>query len=114
MTRRGRQSAISRRAALGVIGAGGGALISFACAPARVSVGAPTLTTVGPTAGSAPGAPKIGGTLRWGVPDAIVTLDGHFQSQGSDSIGLVFDQLTIYDDKLQPQPMLAESWDFSD
>ena len=57
--------------------------------------------------------PQKGGTLRWGVPDAIVTLDGHFQSQGSDSIGLVFDQLTTYDDKLTPQPMLAESWDIS-
>src|SRR5215472_11588087 len=102
MTRQGRQPVMSRRAALVMIGAGGGALISFACAPARVSVGAPTAATVASTSAAA-AAPKPGGTLRWGVPDAIVTLDGHFQSQGSDSIGLVFDQLTIYDDKLQPQ-----------
>jgi peptide/nickel transport system substrate-binding protein len=57
--------------------------------------------------------PRKGGTLRWGVPDAIVTLDGHFQSQGADSIGLVFDQLTSYDDKLNARPMLAESWEIS-
>ena len=59
------------------------------------------------------GAAEDGRHLRWGVPDAIVTLDGHFQSQGSDSIALVYDHLTAYDDKLKPQPMLAESWDIS-
>jgi peptide/nickel transport system substrate-binding protein len=26
---------------------------------------------------------------------------------------LVFDRLTAYDQNLQPQPMLAETWDFS-
>ena len=30
-----------------------------------------------------------------------------------DSLWLAFDHLTIYDQKLQPQPMLAESWDLS-
>ena len=30
-----------------------------------------------------------------------------------DTLWQVFDHLTIYDQKLQPQPMLAESWDLS-
>ena len=30
-----------------------------------------------------------------------------------ESSWLVFDRLTAYDAKLKPQPMLAESWDFS-
>jgi peptide/nickel transport system substrate-binding protein len=74
----------------------------------------PATLAAQPTSTSGPQSqsqPTKGGTLRWGVPDAIVTLDGHFQSQGADSIGLVFDQLTGYDDKLTPQPMLADSWD---
>jgi peptide/nickel transport system substrate-binding protein len=105
---------VSRRALLRAIAGGVGAVFVAACGSTSTSSGAPTSA---PTSGSvsaqaaATSQPRTGGTLRWGVPDAIVNLDGHFQSQGSDSIALVFDQLTSYDDKLQPQPQLAESWD---
>jgi peptide/nickel transport system substrate-binding protein len=30
-----------------------------------------------------------------------------------ESIGSVYEKLTAYDDSLKPQPLLAESWDFS-
>jgi peptide/nickel transport system substrate-binding protein len=101
-----------RRDLLRVIASGAGLALFAACAAPGGPAIAPAATVVGqPT--SQTQQPKHGGTLRWGVPDAIVTLDGHFQSQGADSIGLVFDQLTTYDDKLEPRPMLAESWDIN-
>ena len=31
-----------------------------------------------------------------------------------ETVWLIYDRLTSYDLKLQPQPMLAESWDVSD
>jgi peptide/nickel transport system substrate-binding protein len=102
-----------RRDVLRLAASGAGVGLIVACgvaapsAPAGVSATQVSQTT---PVSQAP-QPKKGGTLRWGVPDAIVTLDGHFQSQGADSIGLVFDQLTTYNDKLEPQPMLAENWD---
>jgi peptide/nickel transport system substrate-binding protein len=59
--------------------------------------------------------PKTGGTLRMGLPGDLATLDGHLTQglTGFDTLWQVFDRLTAYDSKLQPQPMLAESWDLS-
>ena len=59
-------------------------------------------------------APKVGGTLKIGIPNDIPNLDPHFSSPyGFDTIWQVYDRLAQYDDKLQPQPRLAESWDIS-
>ena len=44
----------------------------------------------------------------------LVSLDGHQPSPTSAStVHQVYDRLTEYDSKIVPQPMLAESWDFS-
>jgi peptide/nickel transport system substrate-binding protein len=42
----------------------------------------------------------------------IARLDGHLTT-AADTTWIPFDRLTAYDDKLQPRPMLAESWDIS-
>jgi peptide/nickel transport system substrate-binding protein len=52
-----------------------------------------------------------GGSLRLGIPTDITGLDGHLiAAPATDTLWQVFDRLTVYDAKLQPQPMLAESW----
>jgi peptide/nickel transport system substrate-binding protein len=77
--------------------------------PAAARVAA---TTVPAAAPSRPGQPTAGRTLRIGTVGDLVSLDGHLHS-GNTSIWFVYDRLSAYDDKLQPQPMLAESWDIS-
>ena len=65
-----------------------------------------------PAAAAAP--PRTGGTLRVAIPADITSLDGHISSSNlSVTTGNIFDRLVAYDVKLQPQPMLAESWDVS-
>lgn len=69
-----------------------------------------------PTAPPAAAQPKPGGTLK-----IITSTD--FGARGLDPWGIsptsfdtlwnVYDPLTRYDEKLQPQPMLAESWEVS-
>ena len=83
---------------------------------------APAATTApaaAPTAAPAPAAaakpaaqPKSGGTLRVGQVGDIPRLDGQLVS-AVDTTWMAFDRLSAYDEKLQPQPMLAESWDVS-
>ena len=58
--------------------------------------------------------PKTGGTLRTGMVGDIVTVDGIlWQPNNSATVGMCYDALITYDDNLQPQPRLAESWDLS-
>jgi peptide/nickel transport system substrate-binding protein len=75
----------------------------------------PTVAVTSPTSApvsAAAGQPKTGGTLRVGVPTDIVTLDPVVRGGAPyESTWLTFDRLVTYDDKLQPLPMLAESWD---
>ena len=60
------------------------------------------------------GAPNHGGTLRLGVPTDITGLDGHLiAAPATDTLWQVFDRLTIYNARLEPQPMLAESWELN-
>jgi peptide/nickel transport system substrate-binding protein len=55
---------------------------------------------------------KTGGTLRTGLLADISSLDGHLlQGPDNNTTWLALDRLTQYNDQLQPQPMLAESWD---
>ncbi len=65
-----------------------------------------------PTA-SAGAPPRAGGQLRSGQIGDIVTLDPHFLQPSSESVWLSYDRLTAYDQNLEPQPMLAESWELS-
>jgi peptide/nickel transport system substrate-binding protein len=98
---------MTRRSALRVLACGAG-IVAAACAPA-----APTVTT---TLTPAPKANtgRTGGILRLAIPADITSLDGHISSSAlSTTTGNIFDRLVAYDLKLQPQPMLAESWDVS-
>ncbi|HEU0169732.1 MAG TPA: ABC transporter substrate-binding protein [Chloroflexota bacterium] len=92
---------------------------------APASAGASTAASAPAAAGSAAGtsaaaiakpatssAPRPGGTLRVGIPADIASLDGIVRGS-YDSVWLVYDRLVTYDEKLKPQPMLAESWDLN-
>lgn len=59
--------------------------------------------------------PKPGGSLRTAVVgDSVISLDPHFLGPGNLSVTwLAFDRLLSYDDNLQPQAELAESWELS-
>jgi peptide/nickel transport system substrate-binding protein len=49
-----------------------------------------------------------------GLASDLTRLDGHFSTPGGNSsIWQAYDMLVSYDEKLQPQPELAESWDVS-
>jgi peptide/nickel transport system substrate-binding protein len=84
---------------------------------ASIAVSAPKPTAPAPTPAapvSGAGQPRRGGTARYSIQADLSSIDGHVRTPGAvDSLWLVFDHLTIYDQKLQPQPMLAESWDLS-
>jgi peptide/nickel transport system substrate-binding protein len=84
-------------------------------APQATQAAQPTVAVTSPTSApvsAAAAQPKTGGTLRVGVPTDIVTLDPVVRGGAPyESTWLTFDRLVTYDDKLQPLPMLAESWD---
>lgn len=115
---------LNRRALLKMLASGAGMAVLAACGTAQPSPttgGQPgnspsgeasSPRASGPANGSA--QPKPGGTLRLGFAADVGNLDGHVASPVAyETVWLAFDRLTAYDDKLQPQPMLAESWDLS-
>jgi peptide/nickel transport system substrate-binding protein len=85
-----------------------------ASAAATVTVaGVPTAAATAAGKPAAADQPKTGGTLRIADMD-LPKLDGHLIYTNGINISWVpYDRLTQYDDKLQPQPMLAESFDVS-
>jgi peptide/nickel transport system substrate-binding protein len=116
----------TRRSALRLLVSGAGLGLLVACgpsAPASSATSAPAqaptsaaqpATAVGTTTTSAGTQPKAGGSLRFGLSGDLTSLDPHVIVPGGfDTLWQVYDRLTAYDDKLQPQPMLAESWDLS-
>jgi peptide/nickel transport system substrate-binding protein len=116
--------ALSRRTLLQALSLGAGTALLAACGssaqPATVSTssaGAPTPAAAGstPTAAAKPVAqPKSGGTLRAAIAGELTSLDGQQNLPGiTATVGNAYEGLTRYDDKLQPQPILAESWDVS-
>ena len=51
---------------------------------------------------------------EYSIQADLSSIDGHVRTPGvMDSLWLAFDRLTQYDGQLQPQPMLAESWDLT-
>ena len=104
---------LSRRSSLRMLMLGAVSLTAAACgarAPSEIfaPVSAPT-----PTSGAVAGAPKRGGVLRQGYSADVTGLDPQLRV-GNDVVWLgVFDRLTAYDEKLQPTPLLAESWEFN-
>ena len=130
---------VSRRAFLSIFGASTGAIVLAACdgaaapsvpAPTAASAGKPAATTpvaaAQPTTGAAQpttaaqptaaGAaqPKSGGTLQAAKLGDVANLDGHYWSPaGGLHVWLSYDTLARYDQNLEPQPQLAESWNVS-
>jgi peptide/nickel transport system substrate-binding protein len=115
---------LSRRRALAIVGAGFGAVVLAACkpsteapGPALSTVSSPTQTSIGvssPTLTST-GAPKAGGRLRFAM---ATDLDQGVEAARlgnayTPSVFMMFDTLTAYDAQRKPQPLLAESWDWS-
>jgi peptide/nickel transport system substrate-binding protein len=77
-------------------------------APTSVAATAPTQPASQPAAAQ----PRMGGTLRVGIPTDIATLDGHLSSSLlSITHSMAYDRLVAYDVKATPRPRLAESWD---
>jgi len=117
---------MTRRQALTWLTSTTGVAVIAACSPApqataptsvSVSTPAPVPTTGGTTAQASAtqattGQPKRGGTLRMGQVSDITRLDGQLVAS-PDTTWIPYDRLTVYDANLQPQPMLAESWEFS-
>src|SRR5438309_9349971 len=118
-----RTRGVSRRTALQLLLSGSGLAVLTACgASPQVGggVAAPQPTSGGASVALAPAPatpavqPKSGGTLRVALPTEIPNVDPHGNSPNAyDTLWLAFDRLTAYDAKLQPQPMLAESWEVS-
>ena len=118
-----RHARLDRRVALKLLALGGGAALLGACsAPAPASSPAATNASTGTapastgtspasTATAAPASqPRSGGTLRAGTLGDLPTLDGSWVA-GANTTAHIYDRLVEYDPKLNPIPMLAESWD---
>jgi peptide/nickel transport system substrate-binding protein len=103
---------ISRRLALKLVASSSGAVLVAACSS---PVPQAAVTQIAPTAATtqqAAAAPRSGGTLRIGLAAEPANVDGHIRTPGSDlTYWLAFDRLIDYDQKAQPQPELAESWE---
>src|SRR5919199_779464 len=112
---------LSRREALSVIGSGLAVGLVAACTPAAPQTIPPA--TAQPTAASSTSAaaaptasveqPRPGGTLLFGTPADLLTLDGQDFSSGGEGVLGVWDRLLEQDEKLVPQPRLAEFFDWS-
>src|SRR5579884_607569 len=116
---------LSRRAFVASLASGtavlGGLALAASCGPiapsAQPTPAPPAGTTPAvSTAAGQPAAeqPTRGGVLRAGTVGEYVTLDGHYYTPKNGlATWLIYDTLTRYDDNLQVQPMLAESWEQS-
>jgi peptide/nickel transport system substrate-binding protein len=132
---------LSRRAVLRLLGSSAGIALLAACTPAQQAAApttpanpptqapqaqptiaassptlapAPTAVAVSSTPAAATSPPRSGGTARYSIQADLSSIDGHVRTPGAvDSLWLAFDRLTQYDQKLTPQPMLAESWDLA-
>jgi peptide/nickel transport system substrate-binding protein len=114
----GQRAEISRRSALQLLASATGVTILAACTgtptPNAVTTTVPSSVSLAPAATPQAAPPKAGGMLRMSSPGDITTTDGNFRDGNAfDSLWQVYDRLTFYNDKLEPQPMLAESWDLS-
>ena len=85
---------------------------------ARPAAAQPTAAQPTPAASSSvdssSGAPSRGGVLRSVVIGDINGLEPHILlTTTTETLWMVYDRLTMYDDQLVPQPQLAESWETS-
>ena len=97
-----------------MVGAGFGAVVLAACKTSSETPGAAPSTVSAGTQTST-GAPKVGGRLRFAM---ATDLDQGVEAARlgnayTPSVFMMFDTLTAYDAQRKPQPLLAESWDWS-
>jgi peptide/nickel transport system substrate-binding protein len=99
---------LSRRETLRLMSFGAAAALLAACQTAAVPSSGPASTR--------PEQARPGGRLRIGRSDDLVTTDGMFFQSNTlgTTYGTVYERLIDYDDQLNPLPMLAESWQFSE
>jgi peptide/nickel transport system substrate-binding protein len=85
-------------------------LASGAQSSAAAAVASPTPAPASAIAGQ----PTSGGTLRAGIQTDLPNVDPYYTSPSNyDALWVAFDRLIALDSHLQPQPMLAESWELS-
>jgi peptide/nickel transport system substrate-binding protein len=85
-------------------------------AATQASASGPPVTPVSPltSVATTPNTPTTGGTLRAGLAGELTSIDGQQNLPGiTATVGNAYEGLTRYDDKLQPQPVLAETWEQS-
>src|SRR5438876_1533864 len=119
---------VTRRAALAfALGSASAALLSACGGNTPQAPSLITATSAPKAAGSAPTpptqavvqptsppktTPRAGGTLTAAIQTDLPNVDAHFNSPAAyDALWVAFDRLIYLDNKLQPQPMLAETWD---
>jgi peptide/nickel transport system substrate-binding protein len=88
-------------------------------APAAAPTTAPAAPKPAPAATAAPAAskaqPKTGGTMRVGRAGDFLHFDPFFAvTVNLPMYRQLFNTLAVYDEKLQPQPQLAERWQLSE
>lgn len=123
---------LTRRGLVRLLGMSAGVALIAACAPtapqtststpapASASTALPKPTTGSTTVVAKPAAtpvpaadlPKSGGMLRAALVGELTSIDGQQSLPGiTATVGNAYEGLTRYDDQLQPQPILAESWE---
>ncbi len=116
-----RATGVSRRDALRMILSVSGLGVLSACTATNVAPAAPTAAPTlasKPTAAQPTSVPRAqvrtGGTLRYATTADVATLDPYLVTTNAmETSWLVFNRLTAYDANLEPQPVLAQSCDFS-
>src|ERR1044071_3255323 len=99
---------MKRRQVLRLLAGGGIIALGAACVPPAPSARVNPGTSIPQT----PAAPRAGGTLRLGTLGDLASLDGH-ASGPFDTLYQVWDLLGVEDEKLELQPVLAESFEWS-
>src|SRR5215471_20014383 len=98
---------LTRRDTLALLLGGAASGVLASCQNVTQPASAPAPTGTG-------SQPKRGGTLRAGIQTDLPNTDPYFTSPSNyDALWVAFDRLIALDMHLQPQPMLAESWDLS-
>jgi len=105
---------LSRRAALRLLGSGVSVAMLTACGVQAPSTPTPTVAVRAPTQTAPQAQPQRGGTLRAGLIGDVGAINPHaIGPQPLQTIFSIWDRLVAYDTSGKPQPMLAESWEFS-
>ena len=112
---------LSRRRVLELLAGAVGTAAVGGCVPTAPSVATnpptPGVSAAAPaksTAAEPTAQPRHGGTLRAAIVGDLTSIDGQQSLPGvTGTVGQAYEPLTRYDDALQPQGLLAESWDLS-